>query len=216
MKIYLYNFELYRFKVCTFVSETQCNAVQLSYALLMALSNISSNVMTVCWTSCITVTFQVVRGRPHLCFSSGSQLKAFCAYLSSAIFMTWPSVRLVKLIVTVWCVRDWMLLCSTIAWNLITSYYDDLPYADASLMKANQPWSGYYEVGPPIWAAGTYIPDICYYYCLFIFFFIPSVLSHQLFDVRTVVSPQIPPQMIQSLWLFWKSLTYIFSSKVGR
>ena len=21
-------------------------------------------------------------------------------------------------------------------------------------MKANQPWSGYYEVGPPIWAAG--------------------------------------------------------------
>jgi len=22
-------------------------------------------------------------------------------------------------------------------------------------MKANQPWSGYYEVGPAIWAAGT-------------------------------------------------------------
>jgi len=46
-------------------------------------------------------------------------------------------------------------LCSLIAWNLIASYYDDLPYPGAGLMKANQPWSGYYEVGAAIWATGT-------------------------------------------------------------
>jgi len=48
-----------------------------------------------------------------------------------------------------------LFLCSTIAWNMINSYYDNLPYPNRSLMKANQPWSGYYEVAPPIWATGT-------------------------------------------------------------
>jgi hypothetical protein len=42
-------------------------------------------------------------------------------------------------------------------WNLINSYYNDLQYGHAGLMRANQPWSGYYEVSPPIWAAGKSI-----------------------------------------------------------
>lgn len=43
-------------------------------------------------------------------------------------------------------------MTSLIAWNMIESYYHDLPYGGHGLMVANQPWSGYYEVSPPIWA----------------------------------------------------------------
>ena len=35
---------------------------------------------------------------------------------------------------------------------LIDSYYDSLSFANASVIKANSPWSGYYEVWPPLWA----------------------------------------------------------------
>ena len=40
---------------------------------------------------------------------------------------------------------------------MIASYYDGLPIGRYSLMIANQPWSGYYQVSPPIWAVGRYI-----------------------------------------------------------
>lgn len=38
------------------------------------------------------------------------------------------------------------------AWCPICSFYDVLPCAGTGLMKANQPWSGYYDVEPAIWA----------------------------------------------------------------
>ncbi|XP_002122521.2 galactocerebrosidase [Ciona intestinalis] len=42
-------------------------------------------------------------------------------------------------------------MTATIAWNLITSYYNDLPYKRCSLMTANQPWSGNYVLDDPLW-----------------------------------------------------------------
>ncbi|HYG34225.1 MAG TPA: discoidin domain-containing protein, partial [Clostridia bacterium] len=42
-------------------------------------------------------------------------------------------------------------MVKTIIWSLITSYYDNLPLPGAGLMKANQPWTGHYEVQPATW-----------------------------------------------------------------
>lgn len=38
-----------------------------------------------------------------------------------------------------------------ISWSLITSYHDFLIVPNSGLMKANTPWSGNYEVQPPLW-----------------------------------------------------------------
>lgn len=38
-----------------------------------------------------------------------------------------------------------------INWPLVYSWYPTVQYQDSGLMKANEPWSGYYDVGPSLW-----------------------------------------------------------------
>eukprot|EP01079_Euglenida_sp_SAG-EU17-18_P004180 gene4180-103_t len=43
-------------------------------------------------------------------------------------------------------------ITATINWNLVSSYYPSLPWADAGLFTAREPWSGHYELQPPVYA----------------------------------------------------------------
>ena len=64
-------------------------------------------------------------------------------------------------------------MTSTIIWSLITSYYDWLPYPGSGLMRANQPWSGHYEIQWALWSVAhttrftkpgwTYVDAACGY-----------------------------------------------------
>jgi hypothetical protein len=44
-------------------------------------------------------------------------------------------------------------MSSYINWPLVASIYPNLPYATTALMVANQPWSGYFDVGKQLWAS---------------------------------------------------------------
>ena len=44
-------------------------------------------------------------------------------------------------------------LTTTIAWDLINSFYDNLEFAGAGLLRAVQPWADYYQVGQVLWTA---------------------------------------------------------------
>ena len=47
-------------------------------------------------------------------------------------------------------------MTTTIAWSPLWSVYSNLEDQAAGLMLANEPWSGYYEVSPPIWTSAQW------------------------------------------------------------
>ena len=44
-------------------------------------------------------------------------------------------------------------LTATIAWDLINSFYDRLPWTGAGLLRAVEPWSGHYQIGRVLWVS---------------------------------------------------------------
>lgn len=44
-------------------------------------------------------------------------------------------------------------LTATIAWDLVNSFYDGLAFAGTGVLRAVEPWSGFYQIGPVLWAA---------------------------------------------------------------
>lgn len=44
-------------------------------------------------------------------------------------------------------------LTATIAWDLINSFYDGLPWSGVGILRANEPWSGHYQIGRLLWVS---------------------------------------------------------------
>ena len=44
-------------------------------------------------------------------------------------------------------------MTATIAWNLVNTFYDELPFGGDGLMHAVTPWDGHYDIGHPIWVS---------------------------------------------------------------
>ena len=44
-------------------------------------------------------------------------------------------------------------LTATITWNLINAFYDRLPCSGVGMLRANEPWSGFYQIGQVLWMA---------------------------------------------------------------
>jgi galactosylceramidase len=44
-------------------------------------------------------------------------------------------------------------LTATISWELVNSFYDQLDYVGTGMLRAVEPWSGFYQIGPVVWAA---------------------------------------------------------------
>lgn len=44
-------------------------------------------------------------------------------------------------------------LTATIAWDLVNSFYDRLAFAGTGILRAVEPWSGYYQIGQVLWTA---------------------------------------------------------------
>ena len=44
-------------------------------------------------------------------------------------------------------------LTATIAWDLINSFYDRLPWQGVGILRANEPWSGHYQIGRLLWVS---------------------------------------------------------------
>ncbi|CAF0942938.1 unnamed protein product [Adineta ricciae] len=42
-------------------------------------------------------------------------------------------------------------LTATIAWDLLNSFYDGLPWTGVGILRANEPWSGHYQIGRLLW-----------------------------------------------------------------
>lgn len=47
-------------------------------------------------------------------------------------------------------------ITALIAWSPIWSVYTNLPYQEAGLMRARTPWSGNYDISPPIWTTAQW------------------------------------------------------------
>jgi galactosylceramidase len=44
-------------------------------------------------------------------------------------------------------------LTATIAWDLVNSFYDRLEFSGTGLLRAVEPWSGFYQIGQVLWTA---------------------------------------------------------------